>query len=228
MIPPDRPFLGRGRCSSAGVCQIRASHYPTCAKLDLLAYSKCLIQSLGLQDSDCKSDWNRPVPWRKKNILSSIAPVAGIMIAYSDCQLVVVGTFADDTALPQFGLRLGRRLRRQLRRGHGEHPPGSRSTVASGFLALIGRDAIRAIITADIACAKSAVLTMDIPEAGAVRVSRGLAYEAGIYSATDETGAKVGVRKRVGIFERSNDKCLFVRETWNSDIAPAEASAVIR
>jgi uncharacterized protein (TIGR02246 family) len=94
-----------------------------------------------------------------------------------------------------------------------------------GAPAATGRDAIRAFLAGDSAATKAAGLTMNIPEAGAVDVSGDLAYEAGTYFVTDASGATVDTGKYIGVFQKRDGKWLYVRDTWNSDKAPAPAPA---
>ncbi len=94
-----------------------------------------------------------------------------------------------------------------------------------GAPAATGRSAIREFLAADSATTKAAGLTMNIPEAGAVDVSGDLAYEAGTFSVTDAAGATVDVGKYIGVFQKRDGKWLYIRDTWNSDKAPAPAAA---
>jgi hypothetical protein len=87
-----------------------------------------------------------------------------------------------------------------------------------------GRAAIREFLAGDSAAVKAAGLTMNIPEAGAVDVSGNLAYEAGAYTVTDASGATVDAGKYIGVFEKRDGKWLYIRDTWNSDNAPAPAA----
>jgi uncharacterized protein (TIGR02246 family) len=89
-----------------------------------------------------------------------------------------------------------------------------------GAPAATGRAAIRAFLAADTAATRGAGLTMNIPEAGAVDVSGDLAYEAGTYTVTDASGAKVDAGKYIGVFQKRDGKWLYIRDTWNSDIPP--------
>ena len=165
------------------------------------------------------------------NISRTIAVVATTLISVAGCQPAAVDTSADEAAIrasaPAWAAAFNASNAEAIANMYWEdavlQPPGAPAAV--------GRDAIRAFMTADIAGAKAAGLTMVIPEAGAVRVSGELAYEAGNYSVTDESGATVDVGKYLGVFERRNGKWLYIRDTWNSDNAPqapmaSEAAAV--
>jgi ketosteroid isomerase-like protein len=90
-----------------------------------------------------------------------------------------------------------------------------------GAPAAVGRVAIRKFLAADSAATRSAGLTMNIPEAGAVDVSGDLAYEAGSYTVTNASGATVDAGKYIGVFQKRDGKWLYIRDTWNSDMPPA-------
>jgi ketosteroid isomerase-like protein/quercetin dioxygenase-like cupin family protein len=67
---------------------------------------------------------------------------------------------------------------------------------------------------------REAGLTMNIPEAGAVQVAGDLAYEAGTYSITDTSGATIDTGKYIGVFQKRDGVWRYIRDTWNSDLAP--------
>ena len=90
-----------------------------------------------------------------------------------------------------------------------------------GVPAAAGADAIRAYFEADIAGAKAAGLTMNIPEAGAVYVSGDLAFDAGSWSATDASGATVDTGNYIGVYQKRDGEWRYIRDTWNSDSSPA-------
>jgi uncharacterized protein (TIGR02246 family) len=89
-----------------------------------------------------------------------------------------------------------------------------------GAPAAAGRAAIREFLAGDTAATRGAGLMMNIPEAGAVDVSGDLAYEAGNYTVTDASGAVVDAGKYFGVFQKRDGKWLYIRDTWNSDMAP--------
>lgn len=95
-------------------------------------------------------------------------------------------------------------------------PPGAPSAT--------GRTAIRTFLGGDSAATRAAGLTINIPEAGAVDVSGDLAYEAGSFTIKDASGATVDTGKYIGVFQKRNGKWLYIRDTWNSDNAPAPAA----
>ncbi len=86
-----------------------------------------------------------------------------------------------------------------------------------------GTVAIREYLAADSAATQAAGLTMNIPEAGVVDVSRDLAYESGTFSVTDASGATVDTGKYIGVLQKRDGKWRYIRDTWNSDHAPAAA-----
>lgn len=98
-------------------------------------------------------------------------------------------------------------------------PPGAPSAS--------GPAAIREFLTSDTSGAKSAGVTLNIPEAGMVDVAGDLAYEAGTFTATDASGATVDSGKYIGVFQKRDGKWRYVRDTWNSDkpAAPAAPAA---
>jgi ketosteroid isomerase-like protein len=71
---------------------------------------------------------------------------------------------------------------------------------------------------------KAAGLTMNIPEAGKLDIAGNLAYEAGTYTITDASGAVVDAGKYIGVFEQRDGVWRYIRDTWNSDLAPAPAA----
>jgi len=91
--------------------------------------------------------------------------------------------------------------------------------------AATGPDAIREFIAKNIEEAKTAGLTLNIPEPSAVHVSGDLAFDAGTFSMTDASGATVDTGKYIGVYQKTDGKWLYVRDTWNSDQAPAPAAA---
>jgi len=70
---------------------------------------------------------------------------------------------------------------------------------------------------------RKAGLTMNIPAAGAIAIANNLAYEAGTYTITDASGAVVDAGKYIGVFEKRDGAWRYIRDTWNSDLAPPPA-----
>jgi ketosteroid isomerase-like protein/quercetin dioxygenase-like cupin family protein len=86
--------------------------------------------------------------------------------------------------------------------------------------AVAGGAPLREYFAAETPAFKEAGLTMNIPEAGAVHVAGDLAYEAGTYSITDASGATVDTGKYIGVFQKRDGAWRYIRDTWNSDLAP--------
>ncbi len=85
--------------------------------------------------------------------------------------------------------------------------------------------AIREFIAADTAATKAAGLKLVLGEGIAVGVSGDLAYDAGTYSVVDGSGMAVDKGKYLGVYLKKDGKWRYIRDTWNSDIAPAPAAA---
>jgi uncharacterized protein (TIGR02246 family) len=86
-----------------------------------------------------------------------------------------------------------------------------------------GRDAIHEYFVAGVAGTKAAGLTMHIPEADAVGVSGDLAWDAGVYSVTDASGATIDTGKYLAVYQKRNGEWRYLRDTWNSDFPPPSA-----
>lgn len=157
------------------------------------------------------------------NILKSAAVIAVGLLALAGCQK------AADTAADEAVIRLSAPA------WAAAYNAGDLDTLTAmywedatlqppGAPAATGHAAIREFLAGDIAATKAAGLTMNIPEAGAVDVSGDLAYEAGTYTVTDASGATVDAGKYLGVFLKKDGKWLYIRDTWNSDMAPAAAA----
>lgn len=159
------------------------------------------------------------------NMLKSAAIVAAGLVALAGCQKAAEDTTADEAEIaksaPAWAAAYNAGDADALAAMYSEdatlQPPGAPAAT--------GRDAIRAFLAADSANSKAAGVTFHIPQAGAVDVSGDLAYEAGTYSVTDASGATVDTGKYIGVFQKRDGKWLYVRDTWNSDNAPAPAPA---
>jgi len=88
-----------------------------------------------------------------------------------------------------------------------------------------GRAAIRAFFVSDIAASKKAGVMFHLgpnPDGGA---NGDMGWASGTYSVTDASGKVVDSGKYLSVSKKEGGKWLYVRDTWNSDIAaPAEAS----
>ena len=159
------------------------------------------------------------------NILKSVAIIAVGLVALAGCKPAAQDTTADEAMIrasaPAWAAAYNAGDADAITALYAEdavlQPPGAPSATGSA--------AIREFIASDIVATKAAGLTMNIPEAGAVDVSGDLAYEAGTYTVTDASGATVDAGKYLGVFQKKDGKWLYVRDTWNSDNAPAPAAA---
>ena len=96
------------------------------------------------------------------------------------------------------------------------------SLMAPGAPASNGRDAILASVTADIAGAKAAGITMNI-EHGPVRASGNTAWQEGRFTVTDSSGATVDAGKYLSVLEKRDGQWRLLRDIYNSDGKPAPA-----
>jgi uncharacterized protein (TIGR02246 family) len=88
-----------------------------------------------------------------------------------------------------------------------------------------GHAAIQEFFAKDTAGAKAAGVTMALNPQRDSGVSGDLAWESGTFSARDKAGATVDEGKYITVLQRTDGKWLIVRDTWNSDRAPAAAPA---
>jgi len=58
-----------------------------------------------------------------------------------------------------------------------------------------------------------------------VGVSGDLAWQSGTFKITDKSGAAVDAGKYLTVFQRKDGKWIIIRDTWNSDAAPAAPTA---
>jgi uncharacterized protein (TIGR02246 family) len=159
------------------------------------------------------------------NILKTAAVIAAGLLTLAGCQKAAEDTSAAEAEIrksaPAWADAYNAQDADKLAAMYWEdavlQPPGAPAAT--------GTAAIREFLAADTATTKAAGLTMNIPEAGAVDVSGDLAYEAGSYTVTDASGATVDAGKYIGVFEKRDGKWLYIRDTWNSDNAPAAAPA---
>ena len=96
---------------------------------------------------------------------------------------------------------------------------------APGAQTLAGRAAIRDFIASDIEMSKAAGLTFRNGEATGVGVSGDLGWLSGTFSVTDASGATVDSGKYLSVYHRINGDWQLIRDTWNTDTAPAPAAA---
>ena len=96
--------------------------------------------------------------------------------------------------------------------------------LAPGAPAVVGRVAIREFIKSDIEKSKADGLAFKMGEVTGVGVSGDLGWLSGTYLVTDASGATVDGVKFVSVYRRTNGKWQLIRDTWNSDTAPAAAA----
>ena len=61
--------------------------------------------------------------------------------------------------------------------------------------------------------------------AGDIGISGDLAWQGTTYTVTDKSGATVEAGKVLTVFQRRDGKWMIIRDTWNSDAAPATPAA---
>jgi uncharacterized protein (TIGR02246 family) len=93
-----------------------------------------------------------------------------------------------------------------------------------GAPAVVGRAAIRDFIAADVATSKAAGLTFKNDENTGVGVSGDMGWISGTFSVTDASGATADKGKYLSVYRRINGDWQLIRDTFNSDMAPAPAA----
>lgn len=96
--------------------------------------------------------------------------------------------------------------------------------LAPGAQAVTGRAAIRDFIASDIEASKGAGLTFNQGEVTGVGVSGDLGWLSGTFSVTDASGATVDSGKYLAVYHRIDGDWQLIRDTWNSNAAPAPAA----
>ena len=94
-----------------------------------------------------------------------------------------------------------------------------------GAPAAHGRAAIRAFFVADVAASKKAGVTFHLgpnPDGGA---NGDMGWASGTYTVTDASGKVVDGGKYLSVSAKKDGKWLYVRDTWNSDIAASAEPA---
>lgn len=92
--------------------------------------------------------------------------------------------------------------------------------MAPGSPAVVGRDAIRDFIAADIEGAKAAGLRDVGDPVTEGSASGNMAWTSGTFSIQDASGATVSKGKYSTVYELRNGKWLIVRDVWNADEMP--------
>ena len=95
-----------------------------------------------------------------------------------------------------------------------------------GAPAATGKAAIQAYFTKDTAESAKAGVTfsLDPKSKSDVGVSGDLGWESGTYAVNAKSGASVEVGKYLTVYKKSGGTWLIIRDTWNSDSAPAPAA----
>ena len=93
--------------------------------------------------------------------------------------------------------------------------------LAGGSPAAVGKAAIRTFMVGDIAATKAAGLVDDGSGYNGSGVSGDLGWLSGAYTLTNAAGAVVETGKYTTVFQRMNGEWKIIRDTWNSDAAPA-------
>jgi len=93
--------------------------------------------------------------------------------------------------------------------------------MAPGAPAVTGRSAIREYIASDIALSKSGGVALNLGEVTGVGVAGDTGWLSGTFSATDGSGSIVDRGKFLSVYSRTADGWKLIRDTWNSDQAPA-------
>lgn len=105
-----------------------------------------------------------------------------------------------------------------------EHYTDDALLMAPGAPAQQGKAAIREFIAADIVKSKAAGLKFNNGDATGVGVSGDMGWVSGVFTVTDASGATIDAGKYLSVFRRTNGQWKLIRDTWNSDMAPAAAA----
>ena len=96
---------------------------------------------------------------------------------------------------------------------------------APGAPAARGKASISEYYVKDLAASAAAGLTNEDGPTSDVGASGDLAWQWGTYKVTDKSGAAVDAGKYTTVFQRKDGKWMIIRDTWNSDAAPAAPAA---
>jgi uncharacterized protein (TIGR02246 family) len=96
---------------------------------------------------------------------------------------------------------------------------------APGAPAVRGKASIREYYVKTVAEFAAAGLAEADGPTSDVGASGDLAWQWGTYIVTDKSGAGVDAGKYTTVFQRKDGKWMIIRDTWNSDAAPAAAPA---
>jgi ketosteroid isomerase-like protein len=159
------------------------------------------------------------------NYLKAAAIAVAGLIALAGCQKAAENTAADEAVIraetPAWVEAYNAGEVEKIVAAYWEdavlQPPGAPAAAGSA--------AIREFIAADTAASKAAGVKLVIAEGGVIDVSGDLAYDAGSYSVVDGSGKSVDKGKYLGVYLKKDGKWKYIRDTWNSDNAPAPAAA---
>lgn len=97
--------------------------------------------------------------------------------------------------------------------------------LAGGAPAAVGNAAILTFLKTDVASAQAAKTTDNAGDFNGSGVSGDLGWVSGAYQVTTPAGVTVDNGKYTTVFQRINGDWKIIRDTWNSDAAPAAAAA---
>lgn len=92
-----------------------------------------------------------------------------------------------------------------------------------GHAGVKGKDAIAAFFASDVAASQKAGVVFVLAPATDVGVSGDMGWESGTFTVTLD-GAVVDSGKFLSVSRKKDGKWQYVRDTWNSDVAPAAAA----
>lgn len=93
-----------------------------------------------------------------------------------------------------------------------------------GHAGVRGKDAILAFFTADVAASQKAGVVFNIAPSTEVGVDGETGWESGTYTVT-LNGAVLESGKFLSVSRKTDGTWHYIRDTWNSDAAPAPAAA---
>jgi ketosteroid isomerase-like protein len=93
--------------------------------------------------------------------------------------------------------------------------------LAGGVPAAVGKAAILEFLKTDVASAQAAKTTDNAGEFNGSGVSGDLGWVSGAYHVSTPAGVTVDNGKYTTVFQRINGEWKIIRDTWNSDAAPA-------
>jgi ketosteroid isomerase-like protein len=88
-----------------------------------------------------------------------------------------------------------------------------------------GRAAIRAFLASDMAASAKEGIVFHLGSTPDGGTNGDMGWVSGTYSVTDKSGKVIDTGKYLSVSKKENGKWLYVRDTWNSDVAPAQQPA---